>query len=327
LVLALYPHSNAEDSCISQQGTPSLVKDGQEPIICPECHSTEITEDLESGEIVCRGCGFVVAERTERAGPEWGSTGGMEGLHPMGVGPPSTLRRPDMGLATTIAGVRGAEKLRTWQARTFYTSSQRRLGIGIRLVEAVAAKLDLGTLATDQAVLSYRKAAKLGYLKGRSRKVISAASVYLSCREYGIPRTLQAVARAADVDNLLLAKEYRKLVDLLGMKMAIVEPEKYVAKIASVLSVDEKIIRVAYSILRKAEKNGLTPGMNPRGLASGALYLANLSVKDHPSQVQLAKAAGVTSFTLRKRAHLLKKYLQNRSPLPVAARPANYATC
>ncbi len=275
-------------------------------------------EDPETGDVVCRNCGMVLEERTVRGGPERHiveeGKGALEGVR---VGPRLTVRRPDFGLATAIGRERGAEKLRRWERRTYYTPSQRSLMNGIRRIEVVASKLDIGANAIDMAIHFYRKAAKAAFLKGRSKKIVSAAAVYLSCREYEIPRTLDAVAQAAGIERQQLARDYRNLVEFLGMTMPLVEPERYVAKIANALSIDERTTRQAYSILRKAKRNGLVAGMDPKGLASGALYLAGLPVEGHPTQESLAKAAGVTSYTLRKRAHLLKRYVENKAPVTV----------
>jgi transcription initiation factor TFIIB len=276
-------------------------------------------EDRESGDVVCASCGFVLAERTEMGGPEWRNLGPEETLERERTGPPLSFRRADLGLATSIGRKQGAEKLRFWEKRTFYTRRQRSLKEGLKLVENLASKLDLGRTATDQAAYVYRKAARAGFLRGHSTKLVAAAAVYLSCRESGIPKTLDALAQVSGVGKRVLAREYRDLVESFEVKVPILEPERYAAKIASDLSINEKTTRKAYSILRKAKRNGLAAGKDPKGLASAALYLATLSAEKHPSQEELAKSAGVTSFTLRKSAHLLKKYLENKLSMPVAA--------
>lgn len=303
---------------------PSLSKGGYEPGSCPQCHSTRLTEDIESGDIVCASCGFVIAERTERPGREWRELGEEEGLKRERAGPPLSLRRADLGLATTIGPKRGVQKLRFWEKRTFYTPRQRSLRKGLRLIDNLSSKLNLSHVARDQAAYAYRKALRTGFLRGHSIRSVAAVCVYYACRETGIPTTLDTTAELAGIERRVFARDYRSLLELLGTKMPTVQSERYVAKIASALSMDEKTVRKAYSILRQAKRNSVVAGMDPRGLAAGALYLAGLSVQEHPIQKELAKAAGISSYTLRKRAQLLHKYLEQKEAPATLAAGANY---
>lgn len=289
---------------------PALAREGSGRT-CPECLSTRVSEDPESGDIVCANCGFVIAERTLQPGPEWRYLGEEE-VSREHIGPPASLRKADFGLATTIGDRHHAGKLGMWEMRTFYTRQQRSLRRGLKLIETFARRLNIGTTATDRAAYTYRKAIRKRLLRGRSIKSMAAASIYSSCREADIPRTLDAVAEAAGIERKVLARDYRNLIESLEIRMPIAEPERYVARIADSLSIDEKTKRKAYSSLRQAKRNGLVTGLDPKGLASGALYLASQDLAKHPSQEAFAKSAGVSAFTIRKRAHQLKRYLETR---------------
>ena len=283
---------------------------------CPECHSRLLIQDAESGDVVCGRCGYVIMERTERPGREWRSL--EEVAMRERAGAPLSLRKPDLGLATTIGAKKGAEKLRFWEKRTFYTPRQRSLRKGLKIIDILASRLNLGHVATDQSAYIYRKAVNARFLKGRSIRSVAATAVYSSCREHGIPRSLDEVAWVGGIDKKVLSRYYRSLIECFEIKMPKVEPEQYVATYASALSINEKTARKAYSILRRAKRNGLVAGMDPRGLAAGALYIASLSAEKHPLQQELANASGVSSVTLRKRAQLLRKYL-GEEELPATA--------
>ncbi|NVM22593.1 MAG: transcription initiation factor IIB, partial [Desulfobacterales bacterium] len=41
------------------------------PCNCSECGGRNIIHDMESGEIICGGCGLVIAESSLCMGPEW----------------------------------------------------------------------------------------------------------------------------------------------------------------------------------------------------------------------------------------------------------------
>lgn len=289
----------------------SLSQGGYEHHTCPICNSKRLTEDRDTGDIICADCGSVIAERTERPGPEWRELG-EESLERERVGPPLSLRRPDMGLATTIERRRGSEKLRFWEKRTFYTPKQRSLRRGLRIIETLSSKLSITRLARDQAASVYRRAIKTGFLRGHSVRSVAAVCVYYACRESGIPVTLDAISELGGIERKIFARDYRSLIESLGTKMPIVQSERYVGRIASTFSVDEKTVRAAYNILRQAKRNSLVAGLDPRSLAGGALYLASLSSEKHLLQREVARVAGVSSYTLRKRVQLLRRYAKEQ---------------
>jgi len=225
-----------------------------------------------------------------------------------------SLLKPDMGLASTIGDRRRAGKLGIWAARTMYTQRQWTLARTLRFIDTYVEKLGLDRTAAERAAYVYRKAVRRGLQRGRTARSLAAASVYASCREAGIPRTLNSVADAANLARKNLARDYRVLVRALELKMPIVGPEQYVPKIAATLKIDERTSRRAYSILAAARRNGLVAGKDPRGLAASALYLASGPGTRGRSQADFAKASGVTEVTLRSRARQLRKYVELREP-------------
>ena len=290
---------------------PSIVRETYEAPRCPRCSSTRVIQDSESGDVVCGNCGYVIEERTESPWREWRSMGAEETAARERVGAPLTLRRPDLGLATEIPAEKGAERLRFWAKRIQYASRERSLRKGLETVENISSRLKLGRIATERAAYIYRKAVNQKFLKGRSIRSVAATAVYSSCREHGIPRSLDAVAQVGGVTKKVLSRYYRTLRQLFPMKIPQVEPEQYVASFASAFAVDQKLVRMAYSVIRRGKRNGLVVGKDPRGLAAAALYVACLSDETHPSQDALAKFAGVSTFTLRKSVQLLRRYSQN----------------
>ena len=49
----------------------------------------------------------------------------------------------------------------------------------------------------------------------------------------------------------------------------------------------------------EARRKGLTAGRSPISLAAAALYTASLTLKEYRTQLEIAKAAGVTEVTVR----------------------------
>ena len=258
--------------------------------ICPSCSGKHITEDSQTGDVFCLDCGYVLAERVQERGPEWREFEGGE-VSRGRVGPPITLMKPGLGLATV------------------YTRKERSLARALKVISNLVQKLGIDRTTAEHAAYTYRRVVAKKLQVGRPLKSVAAAALYASCREADIPRTLNSVAEAAGLRKRNLARDYRFIIRGLEMRMPIVEPERHITKIASMLSIDERTKRRAYAILMQAKRNGFVAGKDPKGLAATALYLATQPLPKGQSQRDFAKAADITTVTLRNRARQLKKYL------------------
>jgi transcription initiation factor TFIIB len=276
--------------------------------LCPSCSSPSLLEDEETGEVVCTHCGHVVTERQPVSGEA--RLPKKEGISPERVGPPPSLLSPDLGLATEIERREGAGKLRALHRRTVYAGKVLTLAGALKVIRSLSEKLNLSQTTAERAAYIYRSAVKAGMLVGVSARRLAIAATYAACRESGIPRSLEAVAGAAGIPEKKLTYEYRRLVSTLDLRTSVVQPERYLPKIADQLDIDEPTRRSAYSVLARAERNGLSAGKEPKGLAAAALLLACEPLPRGMSRERFARAAGVTTVTLRKRVKDLEKYAE-----------------
>jgi transcription initiation factor TFIIB len=297
---------------------------GEIPDKCPNCERKgTFVKDDESGEMVCSNCGFVLREKEEEAGPAFSSSEG--GAPEAASGPPSSIARPDMGLATVIgregkdASGRGlssrtkstVERMRVWDRRSQPDqSSYRSMSKAFDEIKTIAAKLSVGEGAIERAAYIYRKAIEKRLTRGRSLTQLAAAALYAACRDMQIPRSLKDVAAAGNVSKKDLSRSYRTLVTELEIKMPVEDPIRSVPKIGSAIGASPRTMRRAQEILRMAEAQGVSSGKDPMGLAGAALYIASHLEGEGKSQPRVAKAAEVTEVTVRNRYRALKSSLK-----------------
>jgi transcription initiation factor TFIIB len=99
------------------------------------------------------------------------------------------------------------------------------------------------------------------------------------------------------------------LVSNMELQVPMLEPTKYVVKVANNTNISEKTKRKAVEIILEAQKKGVSVGKDPMGIAASVLYLAGQSNGEYKTQADIAKAAGVTEITVRNRARELKTKL------------------
>jgi transcription initiation factor TFIIB len=296
---------------------------------CPECGSSNLIHDYDTGETVCGDCGLVVYEQMMDKGPEWRAFTQEEKASRSRVGVPTSYSVHDKGLSTAISQVdRDAFgrklplstrlqmwRLRKWQIRSrVHSSIDRNLAQAMAELDRLSDKVFIPQPVKEKAAVTYRKALDKGLVRGRSIAAIAAAALYAACRGSGTPRTLREIAEASLVDKKDVARCYRLLLRELDVHMPIADPLTYVSKIAERTGISGKTQGLAIQILRIARKKRAAAGKDPMGLAAAALYIACLQNNEKKTQKDIAEAAGVTEVTVRNRYKTLKKQLDLELP-------------
>jgi transcription initiation factor TFIIB len=296
---------------------------------CPECGSSNLVHDYDTGETVCGDCGLVLYEQMMDKGPEWRAFTQEEKASRSRVGVPTSYSVHDKGLSTAISQVdRDAFgrklplstrlqmwRLRKWQIRSrVHSSIDRNLAQAMAELDRLSDKVYIPPPIKEKAAVTYRKALDKGLVRGRSIAAIAAAALYAACRGTGTPRTLREIAEASLVDKKDVARCYRLLLRELEVHMPIADPLTYVSKIAERTGISGKTQGIAIQILREARKKRAAAGKDPMGLAAAALYIACLKNNEKKTQKDIAEAAGVTEVTVRNRYKTLKKQLNLELP-------------
>jgi transcription initiation factor TFIIB len=288
--------------------------------ICSICKSNQIITDSESSELICSKCGQVISDKVEQEGHEWRNfdllSPGQSNTIRSRVGMSTSLARHDMGLSTIIgrtdrdasgqkidAAMRSTmDRLRIWDYRTqIHSATDRNLRNAFFKLDILKDKLGLTDTAIEKAAYIYRKAQERGLVRGRTISGVLAAAIYIACREMGISRTLKDIAAYSDVKFKEVTKSYRLLCIELDHKVPMVDPMKYIAKVANKANLSEKTKRQAAQIMNNIAKRELSAGKNPMGLAASVLYMSSIKTGENITQGNLSDAAGVTEVTLRNR--------------------------
>ncbi len=284
--------------------------------VCPECGSTRLMRDYECAELVCMECGFVIAAKIADRGPEWRAFDDEQRAKRARVGAPLTYTIHDKGLSTMIdwhdrdiygKGLSPGQKaqvyrLRKWQRRIRVSdATERNLAFALSEITKISNNLSLPKNILETASLIYRKAVKEHLIRGRSIQGVTSAAIYLACRQCGLPRTLEEIAQASNVDKKEVGRSYRFLIKELDFSIPPLKPSQYIAKFSNQLTMQGKVEEIAHKILVAARELKLTSGRGPTGIAAAASYIASVLIGERKTQREIAEIAQVTEVTIRNR--------------------------
>lgn len=283
---------------------------------CPECGSDRLMRDYECAEIVCMNCGFVIAAKLADRGPEWRAFNAEQRAKRARVGAPLTYTIHDKGLSTMIdwhdRDVYGKRlspgqkaqiyRLRKWQRRIRVSdATERNLAFALSEISKIANALNLPRNILETASVIYRRAVKERLIRGRSIQGVTAAAVYVACRQCGLARTLEEIAQASNINKKEVGRSYRFLVKELDYFIPPLKPSQYIAKFSNQLTMQGKVEEIAHKILKNAKELRLTSGRGPTGIAAAASYIASVLTGERKTQREIAEIAQVTEVTIRNR--------------------------
>jgi transcription initiation factor TFIIB len=293
-------------------------------LVCGRTH-TSIT-DPESGEELCSHCGLVISEKdVDFANPERRAFTTEEISQRARTGAPTSLSRHDKGLATLIGKpTRDAtgqkldsnarltyKRLKTWDDRVqLRSSTDRNLSRAFSELGILEDKLGLSDSLIEEVASLYRKVEDRGLVRGRSISGMLVACVYVACRQNGNPRTLKDVSAKSNIKCKDIAKNCRLVMRELSITTPVVDPMKCIVRVANAAQLGERTTRHAFKMMSELlRKKTLTAGKDPMGLAASILYLASKETGETKTQIDMAKASGVTEVTIRNRLRALVKDL------------------
>lgn len=309
---------------------------------CPECKSSLI-DDVQSGELICSTCGIVVAEQMADYGPETRSTNLEDKMRLARATGQTTYSQHDLGITTEISistrdfsgktissqVANQMYNLRKWQQRVRVSSPrERRLSNVLSRIGETCENVSLSKNVLETASMIYRNLDGKVEVKGKSVTSISAATVYMACKQCNVVRSLEEICRGVcqpkDVKakTKLAARYYRTLVMELGTDTApVLTMDKYISKIANLTKTDVRVERLALEISQKTKNNSLADGKAPNGIAAAYLYVASILLGQSVLQRDVSSVAGVTEVTIRNRCkEILASYKLKVTLRPLLAK-------
>lgn len=287
------------------------------------CSRGSLITDKDTGEILCASCGQVLIEKMTSIESETRSFDLEQFSEKSRTGIKSSLAIYDMGLATSI-GIANKDasgknlsgymkntfgRLRVWDQRSKAKPRDRNMAYAFTLLNGMKSKLTLPDYVVEDTAYLYRKVLATKTIRGRSIASMLYAALYVACRKNNMPRSLRDIAQAGNLGRGDLAITYRIMMRKLDLKVEPYDPAEFVLRICNLIGTSDKTRRIALNLISKAEEAKLSSGRNPMCLVAAAIYLSCGINEEDKSQIEIAKACGVTNVSVRNNSKLFKKKL------------------
>jgi transcription initiation factor TFIIB len=166
-------------------------------------------------------------------------------------------------------------------------------------LEALSGSLNIPEGVKERAISIASEAATMRSRRPTPGIVLSAAALYVACRESKVPATFRELAAASGADLKDIGRCYTGLLERMNIARPGLNGGTYVHHVALKTPLSEETYRASEEIIKRSTSAGLD-GRNPMTLAAAALYLASCGNGEKVTQSEVADGAGVGEESVRE---------------------------
>ena len=171
----------------------------------------------------------------------------------------------------------------------------------------VAHNLRIPESSVMQAVAYFKLALHNGFVKGRKSRYVTSACLYLACRQHKTAHMLMNFASLLYVNVFVLGSTYLQLVHALEVQsIPPIDPTLFIQRFVSKLDFPSendgrKVMRDAIRLVQRMNKDWITEGRRPAGVAAACVLLACRMNNFRRSKLQIMQMAMISEGTINER--------------------------
>jgi transcription initiation factor TFIIB len=116
------------------------------------------------------------------------------------------------------------------------SSSDRALVNAFKEISNMADRINLPRTIVDRANNLFKQVRDGKNLKGRSNDAIASASLYIACRQEGVPRTFKEICAVSKISKKEIARCFKLILNVFDTSMDIIKTEDFMSRFCANLS-------------------------------------------------------------------------------------------
>lgn len=284
--------------------------------VCNICNSPLMI--MEDGFPTCTGpdCGIIYKDTLDYS-PEWRFYGSEDknAKDPTRCGNPINplLVESSFGCKVICNSKSSYEmkKIRKWTEWQSMPHREKSLYEEFQFITIMAQNAGVPRIFIDYAMIIYKDISEQKMFRGMNRDGIKAASIYISCRLNGCPRTAHEIAEIFKLDKTSATNGCSMAVNILHNIERSIEPSKqtelcatlpssFIERYCSKLNINSELTMVCKFVALKIEKNDIITDNIPHAISAGIIYLVSQNCNLNISKNDIKIVSGVSEVTINK---------------------------
>jgi len=287
---------------------------------CINCKEDNLVEDRIAGIIVCQNCGMVNSGILD-CGAEWRGFSDVGNNERCSFVTNHFLPQSSLGTSVGGPGKSRVKILNSWNAMPYKERSRNNV---LKEIERRCRSANIVKKIEDDAKIIYiniseckhtsgKNKGKSIIIRGKNRKSLIAACVYIACKRSGEARSPKNIANIFNLTSPDITKGRKtlsKLMQLIKMDnhSQTELPEHFIPRYCKELKLKQEFIDKAISIAKNIKKLNIAPVHTPLSIATGCILLLVKLNNIDISKKDISVKFGVSEVTISNTFEKIKPY-------------------
>ena len=203
------------------------------------------------------------------------------------------------------------KKIRKWTEWQSMPHREKSLYDEFQFITIMAQNAGIPKIFIDDAIAIHKDISEQKMFRGMNRDGIKSASIYISCRLNGCPRTSHEIAEIFKLDKTSATNGCSMAVNILNNIERNIDPEKqadlcltlpsaFIERYCSRLNFNQELTMLSKFIANKVERNNLITDNIPHAIAAGIVYFIAQKCSLNISKQDIKVVCGVSEVTINK---------------------------
>lgn len=203
------------------------------------------------------------------------------------------------------------KKIRKWTEWQSMPHKEKSLYDEFQFITVMAQNAGIPKIFIDHAMAIHKDISEQQMFRGMHRDGIKAASIYISCRLNGCPRTANEIADIFKIDKTsattgcsagvnILHNIERSMDPSRQSELCATTPTSFIDRFCSKLGVNVELTLVAKFICKKIEVQNFITDHTPNAIAAGLVYFISQNCNLNISKGDIETICGVSQVTVNK---------------------------
>lgn len=203
------------------------------------------------------------------------------------------------------------KKIRKWTEWQSMPHREKSLYDEFQFITTMAQNAGIPKIFIDEAMIIHKDISEQKIFRGLNRDGIKAASIYLSCRLNGCPRTSQEIAEIFKLDKTSATNGCTMAVNILHniersmdsntqSELCSSKPSLFIERYSTKLNMPQDTILLAKFVSAKLEENNIITDNTPHSIAAGIIYFVSQIYQLSITKTDIKNVCKVSEVTINK---------------------------
>ena len=284
-------------------GMKAAATEKKEEDRCVHCGSDDVT--LDDSIYICARC-RTVQERFIDPGAEWRFFSDSRQKDPSRCGMPINDLMPEASMSTFIGMPTSSKNYREmaqisryqmWHAMPY---RERSLFHAIDHLTVRAVNGGVTQSIIDEAKVLFKRITEMRLSRGENRIGLLASSIYVACKNNGVPRSAKEIAAMFSIDTAVITRNCKRFQEAMHLRLPASSPGDYVMRFCSQLQLPPELQTQCAALVAEVERSGTLGHCSPPSIVAGCIYVLAQAAGLRLSKREVSEVCGVSEVTINK---------------------------